>query len=122
VLKITAQGQRIPFFNWVTIIQRFWRERPLATLSTGVVLTFATLLWIRSFSHKTHHDSLPVPIVVTTETPLPATLPPTLASYRRAADTSLENFDALLIQEAARPSFVSETFTVSSLLTSSLEN
>jgi hypothetical protein len=122
VLKITAQGQRTSLFNWVTVIQRFWQERPLATLSTGVVLTFATLLWIRSFSHQTHHGPSPVQIVVTAETPARATSPPTLASYRRAADTSLENLDALLTQEAARTSSASETFTVSSLLTSSLEN
>ena len=122
VLRITAQGQRTPLFNWVTVIRRFWHERPLATFSTGVVLTFATLLWIRSFSHETHPVPSPVRIVVTTETPLRAAPPPTLASYRRAAEISLENLDALLTQEAVRTFSVSETFTVSSLLTPSLEN
>ena len=122
VLKITAQGQRTPLFNWVIVIQRFWHERPLATFSIGVVLTLATLLWIRSFSHETHHVPSTVRIVVTTETPLRAAPPSTLASYRRAADISLENLDALLTQEAARTSSASETFTVSSLLASSLEN
>jgi len=120
VQKITNEEQRARFFDWVIIIQRLCRERPLATFAAGVVL--ALLLWINNFGRDAHRVPSGVQVVAVPNTAEHAAQPSTLASYRRAADISLERLDTLLTQEAARTSPAGETFTVSSLLERSLEN
>jgi anti-sigma factor RsiW len=115
VQKIRAQEQRAPLFTWVITIQRLWRERRPATFSAGVALGIVTLLWIQNFRRDEH----PVPSgaqIAVISAPACAVSPPTMASYRRAADISLESLDALLTQEASRKSHTDETLTVSSLL------
>jgi len=122
VQKIKTQEDRTPFSDWLVTIQRLWAERRLATISAGIALGLVTLLLIQSF----RRDGPPVPsespIAVVPEPARPAASPPTLASYRRAAERSLESLDALLTRQAARNSFPSETLTISSLLKQSSDN
>jgi hypothetical protein len=121
VQKITAQKQCTPLFDWVIIIQRLCRERPLVTFSASVALALTVLLWIH-ISRDPHRVRSGAQVVAVPDAAGHVAPPPTLASYRRAADISLERLDALLTQEAARTSPAGETFTVSSLLKPSLEN
>src|SRR4051812_35426470 len=44
VQRITTQKQRARFFDWISIVQRLCRERPLATFSAGAVVMLALLL------------------------------------------------------------------------------
>jgi anti-sigma factor RsiW len=121
VRKIRAQQQRTPLFDCVTIVQRLFRGRPLARFSAGVALALTVLLWVH-LSRDAPRVRSGVHVVAVPDAAGPAAPPPTLASYRRAADISLERLDALLTREATRTSPAGETFTVSSLLRPSLEN
>jgi hypothetical protein len=96
-------------------ILRMFREWRLAALSAVVLLGVGILLW----RHDPSDTRRGRPVQMTTIHSAPA--PPTLAAYRRAAEISLENLDALLAKEVTRNASVSETFTVSSLLAQSLE-
>ena len=121
VQRIAAEQPGSPFS--LAVAQRFLGEHRLAAaISASAGLAIAALLWQRGLNHAEQHLPSRVTVAeVHDRVGYPAP-PPTLASYHRAADISLETLDARLIQEAARKSTATETFTISSLLRHSSEN
>lgn len=123
---MAAQDQRSLLFDWAAVIRRLWPEPPLAKFAAGVALILALTIVMLPWIHSFRRDGDRVPSgaqIVTVPEPANRTAPrPTLASYHRAADISLENLDALLTRQAFRTSPAGETLTVSSLLTPSSEN
>ncbi|MDB6031430.1 MAG: hypothetical protein JWM16_1768 [Verrucomicrobiales bacterium] len=122
VQKIRKQAQHACFFDWIIIVQRLCRERPLATFSAGVVVMLALLLWINNSGRDAHRVPSGVRVATVPNSAGRAAPPSRLSSYHRAADISPERLDTLLTQNAARTSPAGETFTVSSLRERSLEN
>ena len=118
--KIQEHEKAAPFF--ISAVQALWSERRLAAISLGIALAIATLVWLQSFYRDQDRASPQVSIKKIGELPTEAALPPTLGSYHRAADVSLENFDALLAKQITPKSSTVETFTVSSLLAGSFED
>ena len=121
VRKIDEHDEAAPLFVLVGTFRRLWGERRLATIAAGVAFVIAALVWMQSFSRDENH----MPARVRVENSEPSSQnnsPPTLASYHRAADISFENLDAVLAKQAASKPSTVETFTVSSLLTRSLED
>lgn len=119
--KIQQLERATPFLSWMSAVQRLLPPRRLAAVSAVVMIGTATLIWFQN-SRRDKQPSLPRKQIITVHlTSPPAAPPPTLALYRRAAETSFETLDALLTREAARNASVFETFTVSSLLAQSSE-
>jgi hypothetical protein len=119
--KIRELGNGAPFFNWASILQRLLQVRRLAAIAAALVLGSATLILFQ-IHLRDRNRVVPQKEITTVHLATPSAVPPpTLASYRRAAETSLETLDALLTQQAVRNAPVFETFTVSSLLAQSSE-
>jgi anti-sigma factor RsiW len=111
-----------PLFNWVIILHRLLVERRLTAISAAMVLGVVTLLWLPRFGGDQQRFPAPGPMTTIRETRPPPASPPTVASYRRAAEVSLESLDALLTKQVARNASAIENFSVSSLLARSSEN
>jgi hypothetical protein len=99
---------------WAAVVQHFQAHRGLGITAAAAVLALAAF-WLRH-PPQGHEDAVPPRgsfAVITVDVPM-ADASTRLATYRRAAEISLEHLDALLTRQVARGSARGETFTVSS--------
>jgi len=119
--KITAQPRHFSFSQWARAVQRLLPEHRLAGLGISVAVIVAVLVVFEPFRHRSPlpQDDRTGPASVASRVEAP---PSTVASYRRAAEISLDSFDTFLTLQAARTSTATDTFTVSSTLHDSPDN
>jgi hypothetical protein len=111
--KIQPREKTAPLFHWVGLRHWLFVERRLAAIAGVIVLGAGVLLGIQSLRGGKQHRSVET---TTIHQAAPSVTPPhTLASYRRAAEISLENLDTLLAKEGTGNASEMKTFTVSSL-------
>ena len=122
VRQIRNHEKAPPILIWLAGIRRLWSGRAFVTVTVGAALAIAFLVSWQNFREDKKRTSVSLAVQPISQAPTPPSPAPTLASYRRAANVSLENLDAVLAREIApKPSTV-ETFTFSSLLDRSLED
>jgi hypothetical protein len=107
-------------FQWASNLRHLLLERRLAAVTAAVIIGIGMLLWRQGLREEKQRN--PRPDITVQRAAPPVTSPPTLASYRRAAEISLESLDALLTKEVVHNGVTIETFTVASLLAPSAEN
>ena len=119
--KIAAQQRHFSFSQWAIAVQRLLPGHRLAGFGVSVAVIVAVLVVFEPFRHRSHlpqgDRTGPASVASRGEAP-----PSTLASYRRAAEISLESLDTFLTLQAARTSTATDTFTVSSTLHDSPDN
>jgi hypothetical protein len=118
--KIAAQRPHFAFYQWAIAVRRLLAGHRLAGLGVSVAVIVAVLLVFEPFQRRPHlprGDRTEAPSFASRVAPVS-----TLASYRRAAEISLESLDTSLSLEAARTSTATDTFKVSSALRGSPDN
>jgi anti-sigma factor RsiW len=118
--KIAAPRRHFAFYQWAIAVQRLLPGHRLAGFGVSVAVIVAVLLVFEPFRRRPnlpHVDRDGAASVASRVAP-----PSTLASYRRAAEISLESLDTFLTQQAARTSTATDTFQVSSTLQDSPDN
>jgi len=119
--KIAAQRRHFSFSQWAIAVQRLLPGYRLAGFGVSVAVILAVVLVFEPFRRRPHlpHGDPTGTASVASRVEAP---PSTLASYRRAAEISLDGLDTFLTLQAARTSTATDTFTVSSTLHDSPDN
>ena len=121
VRRIHDDERAPPILIWLAAVRRLFSGRRLV-MGTVAALAIAMVIWVQNLGRDNKHTLVPVAVHTIGEAPTQRVMPPTLASYRLAANVSLENLDAVLATQVAPKRSTLETPMLSSLRARSLED